>query len=77
VPIGGVTGVDLGEQAQRLGQPRVDGGREEEDGKEGADKPGGYHPKSGAPDGQKSCRLGGGDVRHYERSLASRAARLR
>ena len=30
-----VAGADLGEQAQRLGQARVDGGREQEDGQEG------------------------------------------
>ena len=30
-----VAGADLGEQAQRLGQARVDGGREQEEGQEG------------------------------------------
>ena len=31
MPVGGVAGADLGEQAQWLGEARVDGSREEED----------------------------------------------
>ena len=36
-----VSDADLGEQAQRLGQSRIDGGREQEDGQEGGGHAGG------------------------------------
>ena len=47
-----VAGTDLGEQAQRLGQARIDGGREESEGQEG----GGHGGRAAQDEGASTSR---------------------